>query len=374
MNINRDNYEEFFLLYADNELPADQRRCVEDFVKQNPDLKEELNFLKELHLDPDPTLVFSHKESLLQPISGKEEATLITEEDEKILRYLDQELSAAETSELKQRISHSPDLQSRLEIFSKTKIQPDLSVTFPDKSVLYRNTAGKVRVFQMNWVRIAVAAAILLIAGLLWINNSVEETTGNGTLAGITDRPEERNNSIEDANQPVEPKVSDNAETPASATELTLEQQQVAASASTPDINTVRVKSSSDKQLIQKAGPVEENQQVLASLEKTERQQEILTTTGNEQALVNVSPNQGRELGIIDRPMMDANVKSDYATEALMSSQDAVEVVAVENNSNRKGPFRGIVRKANRIFSKVTNPDMDKPTVRVANFEIALAN
>ena len=125
---------------------------------------------------------------------------------------------------------------------------------------------------------------------------------------------------------------------------------------------------------IQQAGRIEENQQALASLEKTERQHENLTTTGNEQALVNVSPNQGRELGIVDRPMMDANVKSDYATEALMSSQDAVEVVAVENNSNRKGPFRGIVRKANRIFSKVTNPDMDKPTVRVANFEIALAN
>ena len=71
--------------------------------------------------------------------------------------------------------------------------------------------------------------------------------------------------------------------------------------------------------------------------------------------------------------MTEANVKSDYATEALMSAQDAVEVVTLENSNTRKGPFRGIVRKANRLFNKVTNPDLDKPLVRVANFEIALA-
>ena len=93
----------------------------------------------------------------------------------------------------------------------------------------------------MTWVRIAVAAAILLIAGLFWINNSVEETTGTGTLAGITDIPVERNNSIEDANQPAEPNVSNNVETPASAAEIIQEQQQVASSASAPGTKTVRI-------------------------------------------------------------------------------------------------------------------------------------
>ena len=74
MNINRHNYEEFFLLYADNELPADQRRAVEDFVDQNPDLKEEFNLLNELHLEPDTTIFFDHKESLLKPVSIKDDA------------------------------------------------------------------------------------------------------------------------------------------------------------------------------------------------------------------------------------------------------------------------------------------------------------
>ena len=45
MQINRHNYEEYFILYMDNELGSTERRMVEDFVKLHPDLQEELDML-----------------------------------------------------------------------------------------------------------------------------------------------------------------------------------------------------------------------------------------------------------------------------------------------------------------------------------------
>jgi hypothetical protein len=84
MNINRHNYEAFFLLYVDNELSTADKKAVELFVQQNADLKEELQQLLQT-VTPVPTVVFEHKEILLK----HEIAPL----EEQLLLFLDNELS-----------------------------------------------------------------------------------------------------------------------------------------------------------------------------------------------------------------------------------------------------------------------------------------
>jgi hypothetical protein len=373
MNINRHNYEEFFLLYADNELPADQRSEVEDFVQQNPDLKEELHILLELRLEPDTTLRFDNKESLLQPITLQEDSASITEDQEKLLRFIDLELSAGETTELRYQLAQNPSLAAELEVLSKTKLQPDLTVVFPDKSLLYKSTREKVRVLQMTWVRVAVAAAIILVAGLLWINNSVQETTGTGSLADVSETNMDKNVSSGTGNISEKTKDAETQQGQGVIPQVIQEQQQQIASTSIPDAIKEHNKTQTDKRFAQEAKLKETERKSPALIDNPRSASENITTPANEQMLVNVSPNLTRKNEIIDRPSTDADVKSNYATEALMSAQDAVEVVTLENNNSRKSPIRGIVRKANRLFNKVTNPDLDKPLVRVANFEIALA-
>ena len=66
MNINRHNYEEYFILYMDNELGSEDRRQVEAFVQQNPDLKEELDNLLQYKLAPDTDIVLQEEELLKQ--------------------------------------------------------------------------------------------------------------------------------------------------------------------------------------------------------------------------------------------------------------------------------------------------------------------
>jgi hypothetical protein len=65
------NYEEWLLLYIDNELDAGQKLAVEDFITRHPVVKNELFIFQQTKLQPEAAIVFPNKESLYR----KEEKT-----------------------------------------------------------------------------------------------------------------------------------------------------------------------------------------------------------------------------------------------------------------------------------------------------------
>jgi len=69
MNINRHNYEEFFLLYVDGELSAPERKLVELFVQENADLANELQMFEQTKL-PTETMLFADKSTLYKTDTG----------------------------------------------------------------------------------------------------------------------------------------------------------------------------------------------------------------------------------------------------------------------------------------------------------------
>ena len=63
MKINTSNYEAYFLLYIDNELSADEKLAVENFIKENPGYQDEITSLKQSVLTAD-NIIFENKSSL----------------------------------------------------------------------------------------------------------------------------------------------------------------------------------------------------------------------------------------------------------------------------------------------------------------------
>jgi hypothetical protein len=163
MKINRHNYEEYFILYADNELGSEERQMVEEFANLNPDLKDELDTYLNTVLLPDTFVGFENKEELHRY-------------DESLISYIDNELPAAEKTEFEKLVNATPSLQTELELYRKTKLQPEMDIVFENKSVLYRSTER--RVVRMTWVRWAAAAAILLAVSItaITVSNKTKET------------------------------------------------------------------------------------------------------------------------------------------------------------------------------------------------------
>jgi hypothetical protein len=168
MNINRHNYEEFFILYMDNELCSDDRRMVEAFVLQHPDLKEELDLLVQFKMSPDAEILFPGKEELIR-INGETPVT-INNYQEWMLLYIDNELTPVQKNNVEQFIQTNSSVKEELTLLLKAKLQPE-QIVFANKQTLYRREE-KVRVVPFRWWR---AAAVLILAlgltAVLVLNN-----------------------------------------------------------------------------------------------------------------------------------------------------------------------------------------------------------
>ena len=166
MKIDRHNYEEFFILYWDEELTALQKQAVENFVKANTDLQEEFKILGDTRFAPDKNVQLEEKGFLLN-----NSFINITNYEEQLLNYIDDELSHDERKEVGRAAAKYPTIQKELALLQKTKLQPEADILFPGKSTLYRREENadsyRHRIISMTWFRVAVAAAIILIAGFV---------------------------------------------------------------------------------------------------------------------------------------------------------------------------------------------------------------
>jgi hypothetical protein len=162
MQINRTNYENFFLLYVDGELSTTEMQAVERFAMENSDLGSELDALLETKLSAEDSFSFVDKEVLYRTASN---AINEINYEEQFLLFLDNELTESENEQTRSFLVAHPELQASFELLQQTKL-PQETISFGDKSVLYQKEASKP--VAIGWWRMAVAAAMIGLMVMVW--------------------------------------------------------------------------------------------------------------------------------------------------------------------------------------------------------------
>lgn len=368
--ITRDNYEAYFVMYVDEELNATERKTVEQFIEQNPDLEEELVMLQQSVLRADEHIVFEQKELLYKG----DEHTFINEQncEEYFVRYGDDELNNAEKEKVEQFVYHHPQYQADFELIQQVKLVPDNTLSFPNKTYLYRTEEDDNRLIAFPWWRFTAAAiAILVVGTLAWyiVNNTGTRDVAKGTPStkstdGNTIQPEVISPNNNEAKKGTEDNGLSVNETPAPVNAITGDKQ--------PD-NIVATA------IHKKNIPEGSNKQQSSYVQQIE----IPTPEQDPDIINNAIASRPVEVEV-DKLYKTPTVKGTEIT-GTVAQQIPVHTVASKTNDEpdqssvyvlnapiNKTPLRGFFRKVSRVVEKVTNPEEGKKGVRIANLEIAL--
>lgn len=348
MNINRHNYEEFFILYADNELSPNEREQVELFIQQNPDLTDELEILQQSKFTPDTDIVFEGKESLMKAVVNP--AITLNNPEEWLLLYTDNELQDEQKVIVEKYIASNPAAKKELELFQKTKLQAE-HIVFPNKESLYRKEE-KVRVISIRWWRIAAAAVLFIAISTVAFIMFNKETGNNNSLAGTgkINTKQSSSNSVNENNSsgPVKTNEPGNNKTITDPVETKSTNIELASTTKTNNNTYIKEDANRNNTIamndIQQTDNNEENndfvpnmkanQQVSADFVSDIPTSKDLTATENKQPIA-VTQTISHSLYTTNAPISDENIDA-------------------EKPENR-GTVRGFLRRVTRTIEKTTN-------------------
>lgn len=359
MNINRHNYESFFLLYTDNELCAADRNTVEIFVKDNADLKQELDMLQQSIVQPDK-ITFKAKNNLLKP------EIFTTSTEEKLLLYIDKELSVPMMKELEIMMAADDKLSTELSLLQQTKLSVDSNIVFADKHFLYRQE--KNRVIPFGWWKLAAAGVFIGfgIWGMKVYVNKPGAVTAIEVAGKITVQP----------SNPV-------IETPANKLpeESTVATTQIA----------VTEENSTPKR-VKQAVQIKEQRVIVPQEKVLVKEEKINNKPGNNlpkpyfENINKPGSNQNEIASVSPQTQQDNfNAGTDKKTQPALNNNNVYTAVFSESaNDNKEDQFTflddepkksrigGLLRKAKRLLERNTKMKTGDNNVKVANLEFAI--
>ena len=267
------------------------------------------------------------------------------------------------------------NLKSELDWMKRAKLDPADEIVFAEKHSLYRREEIEARVIVIKWWRVAAAASVILIAGLLWFNVSNRSDINIPIVAGVpkntpakpgSEKVEsEKNNSSSNqpGSEPLENDISDK-----NNNQSTLANNGRNTSKKAREIN----KSNGDH--IVSGSEIETK--VVASQEIASAAAPKIETVQNVEANNSVSVSEQTKSKIEPTIIDVASGKEEnnnLASNAVYKNDQGVTYLETDNPDKKpKGKIRTLFRKAARFVDRVTNPEFDekKSVVRIANIQL----
>lgn len=387
MNINRHNYETYFLLYVDNELSATERKAVDVFVQENPDLQMELTLLQQTVVNADDT-VLDKKDRLYI----EEDITAL---QENLLLYADDELTGTDKKTIEALLVKDKQAQTEWAVLQKTILEPDMRVVFADKRSLYRKEPA--RVVALKWWRVAAAAILFGVA--LWTGVSVYKNTnttktGTGEFAnskktnpGQIQTGDSTGNAAA-TNQPGEKPTEQNTssgiakknnESPSTENNKSAVEKSYTQNTVIPKENTT-VQNNSNKKPDNKL-PKTALQNINTGVSNESTVQNVLPSntnsnrvSGNIEAVVKLTPKENRSIvENVNNNKTDPEITAIAVvnTNETGNEKNNNRYLNVDDDKQKRSTLGGFIRKAKRVLERNTNVKTGDG-IKIAGFEIAL--
>jgi hypothetical protein len=362
--INRDNYEEYFLLYTDNELSDAERIAVEEFIKENPDLRGESIMLQQLKLKPEQNIFFGDKNILLRK-SGENATINHNNYEEYFLLYADNELNADKKKIVEEFVSNNAALRQEFELLLITQVGPDNTIIFPDKEILYRKSER--RIVFLPWMRIAAAAAVLLLVGL-FVFNKIEKNPVQ-PIANAND------NKMPDTNNIAENKKENKKIEPTVTSPLTGSLNITSATSKKLAVNNQVKKMSGRKNKNIDTKQIQQQSKQDVALQTVDPSEQIIAAAKIDKPIQKVNEAKKSE---ITAPSITSNTASLVAFTSTNNIEDVNNNTGdykedLDNTSTKKNKFRGFFRKVSRAFNKTAHVDNENnDAILIGSFRIAL--
>jgi hypothetical protein len=352
MNIDRHNYEEYFILYMDNELGSEERRQVEAFVQLHPDLQEELDMLLQAKLVPDQHVVFGNKEELMM-FNGAPSSINENNYEEWLVLYTDNELDEEQKRVVETYAAHHPAIKNELALLLQTRLQPE-EIVFPDKESLYRREEKTRRI---GWWKIAAAAVLLAAVATTTAIIISKENRSNPAAPEIASTPGQQTPATKQEQTPATAQADDKKEQPVIQTP--------AVTANDNNNNALAIAETKDRLDKKPVKQQTRKQQVVSVQEEEQPVIAANTTISNEGTSIN-DPIGTEKKGIskiveqfVEETALTKSKDTDInpAVTSITPKTYYISNPPIDDNDGKKGGIRGFLRKVTRTFEKNTRID-----------------